>query len=58
MTTRKTYSTEYKLDAVSLVKDQISIQSETAKHLGIGSNMLRRWIKERLNRLLQDLLLY
>ena len=46
MTTRKTYSKEYKLDAVSLVKDQNYNQSEAARNLGINSNMLGRWIKE------------
>ena len=46
MITRKKYSKEYKLDAVSLVKDQKYGQSETARSLGINSNMLGRWIKE------------
>jgi transposase len=46
MTTRKKYSKEYKLDAVSLVKDQNYNQSEAARNLGINSNMLGRWIKE------------
>jgi len=46
MTTRKTYSKEYKLDAVSLVKDQNYNQSEAARNLGINANMLGRWVKE------------
>jgi len=46
MTTRNKYSKEYKLDAVSLVKDQKYRLSEAARSLGINSNMLGRWIKE------------
>jgi transposase-like protein len=46
MTTRKKYSKEYKLDAVSLVIDQKYGQSEAARNLSINSNMLGRWIKE------------
>ena len=46
MTVRKKYSKEFKLDAVSLVKEQDYKQSEAAKSLGINTNMLGRWIKE------------
>jgi len=46
MTARKKYSKEYKLDAVSLVKDQNYNRSEAARNLGINANMLGRWVKE------------
>jgi transposase-like protein len=46
MTERKQYSKEFKLDAVSLVKDQNYNRSEAARNLGINANMLGRWIKE------------
>lgn len=46
MTARKKYSKEYKLDAVSLVKDQNYNRTEAARNLGINANMLGRWVKE------------
>ena len=46
MTTRKKYTKEFKLDAVSLVKEQGYNRSEAARSLGINANMLRRWVKE------------
>ena len=46
MKTRKQYTKEFKLDAVSLVKDQGYTQGEAAKRLEINANMLARWIKE------------
>lgn len=46
MVTRKQYSKEFKLDAVSLVKDQDYNRSEAARSLGINSGMLGRWVKE------------
>jgi transposase len=46
MTTRKQYSKEFKLDAISLVLDQGYNRAEAARSLGINANMLRRWIKE------------
>ncbi len=42
MTARKKYSKEYRLDAVSLVKDQNYNRSEAARNLGINANMLCR----------------
>lgn len=47
MTTRKKYSKEFKLDAISLVLEQNYTRAEAAKSLGINANMLTRWIKER-----------
>ncbi len=46
MATRKKYSKEYKLDAVSLVNDQGYTRIEAAKSLGICAQMLGRWVKE------------
>ena len=46
MATRKKYSKEFKLDAVSLVTDQGYNRSEAARSLGINATMLGRWIKE------------
>lgn len=46
MTTRKKYSKEFKLDAISLVKDQGYTRVEAARSLEINPNMLGRWIKE------------
>ena len=46
MTTRRQYSKEFKLDAVSLVLDQGYSRSETAPNLVIDSGMLGRWVKE------------
>ena len=38
MTTRKIYTKEYKLDSVSLVRDQNYNRSEAARNLGINAN--------------------
>ena len=46
MTTRKKYSKEFKLDAVSLVTDKGYSRAGAATCLGINANMLGRWIKE------------
>lgn len=46
MTTRKKYSKEFKLDAISLAKEQGYSVAEAARSLGINENMLRRWIKQ------------
>ncbi|SNX59458.1 transposase [Nitrosomonas ureae] len=46
MMTRKQYTKEYKLDAVSLVLDQGHTTSEVSQSLEISANMLRRWIRE------------
>ncbi len=45
--TRKQYSKEFKLDAVSLVIDQGFSRREAASSLDINSQMLGRWVKER-----------
>ena len=46
METRKQYTKEFKLDAISLVVDQGLTIAEAARSLEIGANMLGRWIKE------------
>jgi transposase-like protein len=49
MTKRKKYTKEFKLDAISLVRDQSISVSEASRNLGIGNQMLGRWIKEADN---------
>jgi transposase len=46
MTTRKKYSKEFKLDAISLVLDQSYTRTDASKSLDINAQMLGRWIKE------------
>ena len=46
MTTRKKYSTEFKLDAVSLVLDQHYSRAEASRNLGVNPNLIGRWVKE------------
>lgn len=46
MNTRKQYSKEFKLDAISLVLEQGYSRSEAARSLEINATMLGRWITE------------
>ena len=46
MITRKKYSKEFKLDAISLVTDQGYSRAEAARSLGLNANMLCRWVQE------------
>ena len=46
MKSRKKYSKEFKLDAVSLVLEQDYSRTEAAKSLRIDARMLGRWVKE------------
>ncbi|MCP4409558.1 MAG: transposase [Gammaproteobacteria bacterium] len=46
MTTRKKYSKEFKLDAVSLVLEQGYTRKEAAVSLDINRQMLGRWVNE------------
>ena len=46
MVTRKKYSKEFKLDAVSLVTEQGYSRAEAARSLDINANMLGRWVKQ------------
>jgi transposase len=40
---RKTYTAEFKQEAVRLMTDQRYGVAETARNLGVNVNMLRRW---------------
>jgi transposase len=44
---RKTYTAEFKQEAVRLIMDQRYGVAETARHLGINTNMLRRLTLEQ-----------
>ncbi|MCU7905202.1 MAG: transposase [Candidatus Thiodiazotropha sp. (ex Epidulcina cf. delphinae)] len=46
MTTRKKYTKEFKLDAVSLVLEQGYTRIEAAKSLDVNVQMPGRWVKE------------
>ncbi len=46
MITKKKYSKEFKLDAISLVLDQGYTRAEAARSLDINIKMLGRWINE------------
>ncbi len=46
MSNRRKFSQEFKLDAISLVKEQGYSRAEAARSLSINANMLGRWIKE------------
>ena len=46
MTTRKKYSQEFKLDAVSLVLEQGYSRAAASKNLDVSPNLLGRWVKE------------
>ena len=44
--TRRVYSDEFKSEAVKLAQRAGVPMSQTAKELGIGAELLRRWVKE------------
>lgn len=46
MTTRKKYTKEFKIDAISLVTEQGYKCAEAARSLDINPNVLSRWIRE------------
>jgi len=46
MTKRKSYSNEFKRDAVSLVVKQGYSRAEAALNLEVGINALSRWVRE------------
>jgi len=46
MTTRKKYSQEFKLDAVSLVLEQGYSRAAASRNLDVNPNLLGRWVKE------------
>jgi len=43
---RRTYTTEFKLQAVRQVMETDMTASEISRKLGIADNLLRRWCKE------------
>ncbi len=45
----KKYTKEFKLDAISLVRDQNLNIAEASRNLGVNPQMLGRWIKEEEN---------
>jgi transposase len=47
MKTRKSYTKEFKLDAISLVTEQGYSRTEAAMSLGIKPDLLGRWIREQ-----------
>ncbi len=47
MATRRQYSKEFKLDAISLVEEQGYTKAEAASSLGIRAELIRRWIREQ-----------
>ena len=49
MKTRKSYSKEFKLDAIALVREQNYSIAEAARNLELTTQLLGRWIKEAEN---------
>ncbi len=49
MKTRQTYSKEFKLDAIALVREQNYSTAEAARNLELPPQILGRWIKEAEN---------
>ena len=47
--TRRTYTNEFKREAVQLVRDRNGRVTEVSNNLGIHSNVLQRWIREFKN---------
>ena len=50
MIQRKKYSKAFKLDAISLVRDQGYSRVEASRSLDINTNMLSRWINTNSNK--------
>lgn len=46
MKEKRRYSKEFKLDAISLVREQGYTRVEAAKSLGIDRQLISRWLKE------------
>jgi transposase len=46
MKTRKKYSKEFKLDAISLVLEQGYTRAEVARNLDLDPQLIGRWVKE------------
>jgi transposase len=43
---RRNYTEDFKRDAVALVTEQGYKPSEAARSLGVGANLVRRWMRE------------
>ena len=43
---KRTFSREFKLEAVRLVRDRGVAKSQAARELGIHLNVLRKWIED------------
>ena len=43
---RRTFSSEYKLEAVRLVRDRGVSVAQAARDLGVHENVLRKWVKD------------
>ena len=43
---RRSYTKEFKMEAVALAEKQEKPISQVAKDLGLNENMLRRWIRQ------------
>ena len=43
---RRNYTEDFKRDAVALVTEQGYKPSEAARSLGVGDNLIRRWMRE------------
>jgi transposase len=43
---RRNYTEDFKRDAVALVTEQGYKPSEAARNLGVGDNLVRRWVRE------------
>lgn len=46
MTKRRTFSTEFKLEAASLIVDQDYTYKDACEAMGVGSTALRRWVEQ------------
>jgi len=46
MGTRRTFSREFKLEAVRLVNERGVAVTQAARDLGLHENVLRKWVKE------------
>lgn len=46
MKEKKKYSKEFKMDAISLVKEQGYTRVEAARSLGVDRQLIGRWLKE------------
>lgn len=44
--TRRSFSTDFKLEAVALVLDQVYSIPEAGKSMGGGPTVLRRWVEQ------------